>query len=149
MRRCAWGHSQGGAAPRRTKDYALQTELLEKDEKNIVEAGFTLVELLIVIVIMGILAGIVVFAVGNLTDTASKNSCSTDAASVDTAAEAYKASTGAYPTQMSDLTSGANKMLKSAPKSYNSTAADVKNQFRVTWGASFAIVRPADSSCPA
>ena len=35
-----------------------------------IERGFTLVELLIVIVILGILAGIVVFAVGNITTNA-------------------------------------------------------------------------------
>jgi prepilin-type N-terminal cleavage/methylation domain-containing protein len=63
----------------------------DKDHKNVIEQGFTLVELLIVIVIMGILAGIVVFAVGNLTDNATKKSCLTEYETVRTAQAAYKA----------------------------------------------------------
>ena len=67
-------------------------------DKNMVERGFTLVELLIVIVILGILAGIVVFAVGNLTSNAKTNACATEKSTISTALEAYKANTGAYPT---------------------------------------------------
>ncbi len=63
----------------------------EADHKNLVEQGFTLVELLIVIVIMGILAGIVVFAVGNLTQSATQNACKTEADTFVTAFQAYKA----------------------------------------------------------
>jgi len=69
-----------------------------EDHQNVLEQGFTLVELLIVIVILGILAGIVVFAVGNLGNNAKTNACASEKATIITAAEAYKAQTGAYPT---------------------------------------------------
>ncbi len=39
-------------------------------QKNLLEKGFTLVELLVVIVILGILAAVVVFAVGGSTSDA-------------------------------------------------------------------------------
>ena len=63
-----------------------------------VGAGFTLVELLIVIVILGILAGIVVFAVGNMTSNAKTTGCSAEKTTLSQALEEYKSQTGVYPT---------------------------------------------------
>ena len=42
------------------------------------EGGFTLIELMIVIVILGILAGIVMFAVGGITDRGTVAACKSD-----------------------------------------------------------------------
>ncbi len=61
------------------------------------EDGLTLIEVLIVIVILGIMAGIVVFAVQSLTSSGIQPSCSTDFKTVETALEAYKAQMGGCP----------------------------------------------------
>jgi general secretion pathway protein G len=73
-----------------------------KEKRN--QEGFTLIELLIVIIILAILAAIVVFAVGTTTTNAKASACQSDGKTVETAVEAFKAQTGAYPTGMADLT---------------------------------------------
>ena len=62
------------------------------------DKGFTLVELLIVIVILGILAGIVVFAVGSMTTNAKTTGCKAEKVTLTHALETYKAFVGTYPT---------------------------------------------------
>jgi prepilin-type N-terminal cleavage/methylation domain-containing protein len=62
------------------------------------QRGFTLVELLIVIVLLGVLMGIVVFAVGNSTSNAKSTGCAAEKTTLREALESYKAHTGSYPT---------------------------------------------------
>ena len=99
-------------------------QLRSDQDQNIIERGFTLVELLIVIVILGILAGIVVFAVGNLTSSAQSNSCSQEKSTIITADEAYKAQTGSYTDTTGLIASG---LLKTTPSSYYITATGQVN----------------------
>src|SRR3954469_22478166 len=99
-------------SPRMRKDHRVLKKLRStEDHQNVIEKGFTLVELLIVIVILGILAGIVVFAVGNLTSNAKTNACSTEKSTIVTADEAYKAQSGSYPANMAALTTPASTAL--------------------------------------
>ena len=65
-------------------------------EKN-QDKGFTLVELLIVIVILGILATVTVFAVRGITDKGQENACSVEQRTLDTAIEAFYAQNQADP----------------------------------------------------
>jgi prepilin-type N-terminal cleavage/methylation domain-containing protein len=95
-------------------------QIRSREDQNMIERGFTLVELLIVIVILGILAGIVVFAVGNLTSSAQKNACSTEKSTIITADEAYKAQNGSYTNTAGLVSAG---LLKTTPLNYQIDAS--------------------------
>jgi prepilin-type N-terminal cleavage/methylation domain-containing protein len=66
--------------------------------ENNQDKGFTLVELLIVIVILGILATVTVFAVRGITDKGQENACSVELRTLDTAVEAFYAQNQTDPT---------------------------------------------------
>jgi general secretion pathway protein G len=62
--------------------------------ENKQDKGFTLVELLIVIVILGILATVTVFAVRGITDQGQTSACQADQKTLQVALEAYYAQEG-------------------------------------------------------
>jgi prepilin-type N-terminal cleavage/methylation domain-containing protein len=72
------------------------------DIKNLKsEKGFTIVELLIVIVVIGILAAIVIVAYNGVQNSAKAQSSKSTAANVQKKIEAYNANKGNYPTDTS------------------------------------------------
>lgn len=67
------------------------------------DEGFTLVELLVVISILGVLAGIVVFSISGVQDSSHSAACSSDKAILQTAQEAYFAKNGAFAADVTAL----------------------------------------------
>ena len=68
------------------------------------ECGFTLIELLIVIIVLGILAAIVIFSLTGVTGQSKPAACTTDAKTVEIAADAYQAENRHLPGDVTDLT---------------------------------------------
>ena len=87
------------------------------ERRNADESGFTLVELLVVIVILGILSAVAVFAVGGITDKGKASACLADVKSVETASEAYYAKNSAYAADVAALVTA--KFLRQAPVTTN------------------------------
>ncbi len=88
------------------------------------EDGFTLVEVLIVVAILGILAGVAALALGNLGGTSSKAGCQSAFRSVQNATEAYKAEMGGFPN--ATTSNGGNPALPPTdndPASQNTAGA--------------------------
>lgn len=76
----------------------------EESRRNGV-GGYTLIELLVILLVMTILAGIVVFALDSVTGSASKASCQFDVATVDRSVQAYRGQMTVAPDSISALLS--------------------------------------------
>jgi general secretion pathway protein G len=95
---------------------SIQT--VEKKDK-----GFTLVELLIVIVILGILATVTVFAVSGITEKGQTSACSADRKTLEVAVEAYFAQNNAYPTDANALVTAG--LLRTAPSTHTVSGSTI------------------------
>jgi prepilin-type N-terminal cleavage/methylation domain-containing protein len=83
------------------------------------DKGFTLVELLIVIVILGILATVTVFAVRGITTQGKTTACAADKKTIEVAAESYMAQNGSYPASLAIMvTAGLLKDVSSVNWTY-------------------------------
>ena len=105
---------------------------------NKTDKGFTLVELLIVIVILGILATVTVFAVRGITDQGRKSTCDSDKKTLEVAIETYYAQNGTaagIPTEAQLKTAGFIRDL-SPNMDINATTGEVVAQTGNTTGCS-------------
>jgi general secretion pathway protein G len=88
-----------------------------KDAKDRGEAGFTLVELMVVILIIGLLATVVIINVLPATDKAAETKAKADVSTLETAAEMYRLNKLAYPSAADGLQALAREgYVKRLPK---------------------------------
>jgi prepilin-type N-terminal cleavage/methylation domain-containing protein len=100
-------------------DNHIEEVQIEKKDK-----GFTLVELLIVIVILGILATVTVFAVRGITDQGQESACAADQKTLETAVEAWYAQhgTSVNPVEADLVTDG---FIRAESSTYDVSGAGV------------------------
>ena len=85
--------------------------------------GFTIVELLIVVVVIAILAAITIVSYNGITNRANQSASKSSAATVQKKAELYFAETSAYPT-VSQLTgAGSDKSYAAPASSFTSSSS--------------------------
>ena len=99
-----------------------------------------MIELLIVIVVLGILATVVIFALGGVTAQSAQSSCNADAKTVQVAIEAYNAQKGVYPaTDVTDTASMTTAGLGPYLHSWPSNAP----HYAVEWDSTAKLVKVA------
>jgi general secretion pathway protein G len=77
--------------------------------------GFSLVELLIVVMIIGALAAIAIPRIGTSAATAKANTCATNVDLINSQIELYMANEGAWPTALTDVTTNTDYFPDGAP----------------------------------
>lgn len=75
-----------------------------EERMNSVKHGFTLIEVLLVVAILGILAGVAVVHFGGKTEKASINATRASIAAICTAIDLFEVEKGKYPASITDLT---------------------------------------------
>lgn len=89
--------------------------LLLKSAKTNSKAGFTLVEILLVVAILGILAGVAVVSLKGRTKTASIAATRTSIQAIGTAIDTYEVDNGIYPASLQNLLTKANESNWNGP----------------------------------
>ena len=77
--------------------------------------GFTLVELLIVVLIIGALAAIAIPRIGSSAANAKTNACKTNVDTINSQIELFMANTGSWPTALTDVTEDTDYFPDGAP----------------------------------
>lgn len=110
-------------------------------KSNISQKGFTIVELLIVIVVIGILAAIVIVAFNGVQARANLTSAKSAAATIQKKAEAYNSINSAYPTTVAAFATTEESKIDGGLSLGTPTAANGKTtvQYQTCTGGGFRV----------
>jgi len=88
----------------------------QHEQRHRGSAGFTLIEILLVVVIIGMLATIAAINVPKYLGQGREGKAKADVAAISTALQAYNMVEGKYPANLGALTDGNDPFLQSLPK---------------------------------
>jgi general secretion pathway protein G len=111
---------------------------------NAKQSGFTLVEIMVVVIIIGLLAGIVVPNVMDNLDKANIQKARADFSSIQTALKLYRIDNFNYPTTEQGLEALVTKpSLAPVPRNYKSSGY-LETITKDPWGNEYQYMSPAD-----
>lgn len=111
--------------------------------------GFTIVELLIVVVVIAILAAITIVSYNGITRSANASSAKSTQASVAKKLEAYAAEEGRYPVSLTELSADSSKSYYLNTNVQNTSGAFTFTGLSASNGKNTVIVRKCGSGTPA
>ncbi|MFM2077259.1 MAG: hypothetical protein RJA49_1149 [Actinomycetota bacterium] len=106
------------------------------------DEGFTLIEILIAIVVVGILSAVAVVGISSLTSKGNNSACTASADAAKAATVVYYASNNKYPITLDLLTTGAAAPLVLP------TGVTVATGAKVTAGATWTLTMNVDGTNP-
>jgi general secretion pathway protein G len=109
----------------------LASVLLLKSRSQESRGGFTLVEILLVVAILGILAGVAVVSLKGRTKTANIAATRTSIQAVQTAIDVYETDNGVYPGSLQSL------LTKGSENNWNGPYMRDGRMPKDAWGAEF------------
>ena len=110
--------------------------------KNKRQKGFTLLEVMIVIVILGILASLTVPSLMGNKDRADRQKAVSDIVALENAFEMYRLDNGSYPTQQQGILSLVTKPeLSPVPRNYRSDGY-IRRLPKDPWGNAYQYLNP-------
>ncbi|MEI6563012.1 MAG: type II secretion system protein GspG [bacterium] len=109
----------------------LKSILLLKSETNNSRAGFTLVEILLVVAILGILAGVAVVSLKGRTASANVAAARTSVQAISTAIDTYEVDNGVYPPSLQNL------LTKGSELNWNGPYLKDGRMPKTPWGEDF------------
>ncbi len=113
--------------------------LLLKSQSHDRRQGFTLVEILLVVAILGILAGVAVVGLGNRTKTANIAATRTSIKAIQTAIDIYEVDNGAYPATLQAL------LTKGSENNWNGPYIKDGRMPQDAWGTEFGYTLKTDT----
>lgn len=116
-----------------------------KNKRSKKQSGFTLLELMVVVVILGILASVVAPNLLGSKDTASQKKATVDVKSLETALDTYRLNHNAYPTTDQGLEALVSEPSNPTPRNYPREGY-IKRLPQDPWGYDYQYLSPSDSN---
>lgn len=115
-----------------------------KNQRNKKQSGFTLLELMVVVVILGILASVVAPNLLGSKDTASQKKAAVDIKSLETALDTYRLNHNVYPTTDQGLEALVTEPNNPTPRNYPQDGY-IKRLPQDPWGNDYQYLSPGDN----